>query len=58
MTTKKRYILFGYATYYPSGGAGDEQGRYDTLDDARAAAKNQWYTDHDILDLETGEWVE
>lgn len=52
----KRFLLFSYAAYYPSGGWSDLYDSYDTLEEARAAfvaaASNN---DHQIVDTETGE---
>lgn len=31
----KRYAVFGYEQYYPSGGWNDLVGRYDTVEEAR-----------------------
>jgi len=56
----KRYLLFAYESYYPSGGKNDEVGSYDTLEEAVAAANTgtfQNYDYKDILDLEKREWV-
>jgi hypothetical protein len=64
----KRYIVFAYNQYYPSGGWNDYQGSYETVDEAKAAAKNLregnfalhgWeYEYTQIVDLETGRTVE
>jgi hypothetical protein len=53
----KRYIVFQYEDYYPSGGWGDLQGSFDTLEEARAFAQENRHDNTDIIDLETGEDV-
>lgn len=52
-----RYILFAYDDYYPSGGQGDEHGRYSTIEEAKAAARALEYQTTDLLELNTGKWV-
>ena len=60
MPTKKlkRYLLFGGDNYYPSGGADDLLGDYETVDLANEDAGNNdsidWFH---VLDIETGEIV-
>lgn len=46
----KRFLVFMYEPYYPSGGWGDFVGSYDTAEDAEKAHP---YAD-DIIDLQTG----
>lgn len=53
----KRFVLFDYDSYYPAGGWGDFEGSFDTLDEARAAAKEGKRDHQDIIDLQTGESV-
>ena len=55
----KRFVVFAYGTYYPAGGWSDHVGSYDTVEEAREAARyqreelrNDWT---DIIDLTTGE---
>jgi hypothetical protein len=53
----KRFVLFAGETYYPSGGWGDFNGSFDTIEEARAAESiaesgGDWTQ---IIDLETGE---
>lgn len=59
MPKPKRFLVFQHQSYYPSGGWGDLQGSFDTIEDARALANadpGRW--DHsEIIDLETGEEV-
>lgn len=56
----KRFLLFAYVQYYPSGGAHDLAGDFDTLEEARAsqAASPVDGVPDDfahVLDTETGE---
>jgi hypothetical protein len=54
----KRYLLFAYDRYYPSGGMNDFVGDFDTLDELKIAAKNKdvkYYDYIKYLDTETGE---
>lgn len=55
----KRYVVFAYSNYYPSGGWNDHIGSFDTLKEAQEAAETE-RTDNrhdftDIIDLLTGE---
>lgn len=58
----KRFMLFAYDAFYPSGGWSDFHGSFDTLDEAVAA----WVALHQerlldyyqIVDLHTGEEIE
>ena len=61
----KRYLVFSYAQFYPSGGWDDLDGRFDTVDEAVVFARKQsaelWssagsYTVQ-VIDVETGEKV-
>lgn len=50
---KKRYILFGYSTYYPSGGMDDALISFDTEEELKIES-NHFTSDYfDILDSET-----
>lgn len=55
----KRYVVFAYCNYYPSGGWSDHVGSYDTLEQAQQAAEKARVVDRhdytDIIDLLTGE---
>jgi hypothetical protein len=58
-TPVKRFVVFAYGNYYPAGGWSDYTGSYDTVEEAREAARyqreenrNDWT---DIVDLQTGE---
>lgn len=52
----KRYLLFTFYTYYPSGGWDDFVGSYRTIEEARTEAHGaqNWQ----IIDSDTGEKVE
>lgn len=51
-------ILFAGSTYYPGGGSSDEVGRYDTLEEAKAALSECLYDDWaEALDMDSGDWV-
>lgn len=39
----KKYILFAYMNYYPSGGMGDQHGSFDTVEEAVERFKSQIY---------------
>lgn len=51
---RPRYIVFEFDQYYPSGGMGDAMYRVNNLDELQA----QVHDFRDVLDLDTGEWVE
>jgi hypothetical protein len=57
----KRYIVFMYDNFYPTGGWHDYLGRYDTKEEAKEAglaAQTKTGRDYvDIVDLETNEIV-
>jgi hypothetical protein len=54
----KRYLLFAYDIYYPSGGQDDVIGDYDSLDEAKEAIKKNSHRDHyEILDLQDRRWI-
>ena len=52
----KRFLVFRYERYEPSGGWNDMKGDYDTLDDAIESLpkKMGWDEYADIVDLKTG----
>lgn len=39
MSYYKRFMVFSFPEYYPSGGLGDCAGSYDTIDEANTAIK-------------------
>lgn len=61
--SKGHYMLFAWDGYYPCGGSDDYYGRFATIEDATKQYHNglgelgMKYECHEILDLETGEWV-
>lgn len=59
----KRFLLFGYADYYPNGGWSDFLSSHDDAASARAALaatvnSSSQATSADIVDTVTGEWTE
>ena len=58
----KRYVVFAYCDYYPSGGWSDLVGSYDALEQAQQAAEKARVVDRqdytDIIDLLTGEYCD
>lgn len=56
---RKRYILFGYDGYYPTGPSGDEMFRADTLKElADWEASHYYHCEYlEVLDLDLGEWI-
>jgi len=53
----KKYILFGYDHYYPAGGLNDIAGSFDTLEEAREAAKKDTSDIKEIVDRDTWEVI-
>ena len=52
----KRFLLFGFDAYYPTGGMNDFVGDFDLKEDARADANINSARDfYQILDTESGE---
>lgn len=51
----KRYLVFAYECYYPNGGWNDFKGSYDTLEEAKVAAKLCKREYNQIVDGETEE---
>jgi len=51
----KRYMVFGSAAYYPSGGWGDFVNSFDTEAEAIACADGLKQLSPEVVDLETGE---
>jgi hypothetical protein len=52
----KRFLLFIYPEYYPSGGMFDYHSSYDTLEEAyKVAKKCGSYDLWNILDIQTGD---
>ena len=58
MEQRKRYMLFGFDYHYPQGGEADVIGSFDTMDQAAKVAKEERSDNHEVLDLDTGEWFE
>jgi len=55
---RARFMLFGWWHYEACGGSGDVRGRFATIDEARDAAARENDDAWQILDLDTGEWVD
>lgn len=57
----KRFALFEYADFYPSGGWEDLTGTYDTAEEAFGASTysgmTQAHTNEQVIDLRTGEEI-
>lgn len=55
----KKYIVFGFYDYYPSGGLGDIMASFDSLEDAKDHIKNATHFDNnEIVDRDTWEVIE
>ena len=53
----KRYVLFSYCNYYPSGGKLDMEATSDNIHDLKHYAwEDPHYDHHDILDMEERKW--
>lgn len=50
MDKDKRFLLFVYDSFYPSGGMNDKQGSYYTLEEAIEAGKNSRYDYFHVYD--------
>lgn len=55
----KKYLLFGYNDYYPSGGMGDYLGDFNSLEDIEEYKIKQepFYDNYEIVKYETMEEV-
>lgn len=51
----KRYAVFGFEGYYPSGGWNDFLESFDTVEEALKRAKESFYSNVQVVDLLTGE---
>jgi len=54
----KRYILFRFSNFYPSGGMNDVEGHYDTLEEAKEYVEEnfeaeEWGENYHVLDTVT-----
>lgn len=50
----KRFILFGWDSYYPAGGLGDARGSFDTEEEARRAMVHVACDGYELLDRVEG----
>lgn len=57
----KRFLVFSFDSYYPSGGWNDFKGSYDTLEEAEYAMNEKpklgYYDNNHIVDSTTGKVV-
>jgi len=53
----KKFIVFGYDQYYPSGALLDIQGDFDTLEEAKDYINNNRWDFNDVIDRDTWEEV-
>ena len=51
----KRFMVFAYDQYYPSGGWSDFRESFETLAEAKAFSAELRYDFTEIIDLDTGE---
>ncbi len=51
----KRYLVFCYGDYYPNGGWNDLVGKFDSLEEAIARAKESESENREVVDLVTDE---
>jgi len=54
----KRYLAFGFDTYYPNGGLCDMQKSFDTIEEAIAYLKSISYDSKDLYDRLAGKSIE
>ena len=57
MDTKKKYILFQFDTYYPSGGIADITAKSDSLDELKKKAAEDYHDWAYIVDRDTWQTV-
>lgn len=50
----KRYIVFGFDSYYPGGGMYDYHAQFDDLVEAKNTAL--YFENYHVLDTHTGKW--
>ena len=57
--TKKRYLVFAYADYYPSGGLNDVSLATNSIPEIeRWATENCRWDCYEVLDMETGQTLD
>jgi hypothetical protein len=49
----KKYIIFGYDDYYPSGGLNDILKSVDSIEEAKKFIDNSFYNNFEIVDRDT-----
>jgi hypothetical protein len=53
----KRFIVFGYDTYYPAGAFNDMIGDFDTLEEAKKCGEEDRSDWHDIFDMASADII-
>lgn len=53
----KRFLLFGYDSYYPGGGEADVLDSFDSLAEAKTRMEKKDRDYYEVLDLEERRWV-
>lgn len=53
----KKFVLFQYEGYYPTGGLGDVTGSFDTLEEAKEAVTKKRKDTNEVVDRDTWEIV-
>ena len=54
MEKDKRYIVFTFEGYYPSGGMNDSSGSFDSIEECKEHIKKQEYSYNQIYDRVEG----
>lgn len=54
----KKYVVFGYNQYYPSGGMEDMIGSVDTKEELRELTKQNRFDVYDVVDRDTWQSVQ
>jgi erythromycin esterase-like protein len=49
----KKYILFGYDQYYPSGALNDVIDSFDSIDEAKVVVEKNQYDFYNLIDRDT-----
>ena len=54
----KRFLLFGYNSFYPAGGSGDVVDSFATLEEAKVRMRQNGRDFFDVLDFEKRMWID
>jgi len=54
---EKRFVVFGYDSYYPMGPIADYIGSYDTWDECVDGMKDKSFDYYDMFDCQERKWV-